>query len=309
MMTTAAFTRLAALGAFLLLPALHAAETVSALGRVLPVSGIIDLSGPAGDTVQEIKVSEGDWVQPGQALARLSSHASATRRLQQAEADLASTKITTAKDVELARARLAVVGTETTFAQGRYERIAAAKNSEFISPDQVEDRTLGKQNAELKLAQTAQDLERAIQDAAKAVRAAESEVSAAKAALAAASVASPIKARILKVRARVGAQAGGRTELFKIGDTSRMIVVAEVYESEALKIKAGQKAVITSAALPEKMTGTVTGISGIVFRNTIESMDPNISTQGRVVEATILMDETAPLDRLVFLQVDVTISL
>jgi HlyD family secretion protein len=308
-MITAAFTRLAALGALLLLPALHAAETVSALGRVLPVSGIIDLSGPAGDTVEAITVSEGDWVEPGQALARLSSHASATSRLKQAEADLASTKISTAKDVEIARARLAAVALETKFAQGRFERIDAAKNSEFVSPDQVEDRTLGKQNAELKLTQTAQDLERAIQDAAKAVRASESEVSAAKAALAAASVASPIKARILKVRARVGAQAGGRTELFKIGDTSKMTVVAEVYESEALKIKAGQKAVITSAALPKKMTGTVTGISGIVFRNNIESMDPNTSTQGRVVEATILMDEVSSLDRLVFLQVDVTISL
>jgi len=308
-MTTAVLTRLAALGALLLLPAVHAAETVSALGRVLPVSGIIDLSGPAGESVEEIKVAEGDWVQPGQALARLSSHASATSRLKQAETDLASTNVRTAKDVELARARVAAVTTETTFAQGRYERIAAAKNSEFVSPDQIEDRTLGKQNAELKLAQTAQDLERAIQDAAKTVRAAESEISVAKAALAAAEVASPIKARILKVRARVGAQSGGRTELFKIGDTSAMTVVAEVYESEALKIKTGQKAVITSSALPKKMTGTVTGVSGIVFRNTIESMDPNTSTQGRVVEATIRMDEVSPLDRLVFLQVDVTISL
>lgn len=308
-MTSSAFTRLAAVGALLLLPALRAAETVSALGRVLPVSGIIDLSGPAGDSVEEIKVAEGDWVQPGQPLARLSSYASAASRLKQAEADLASTKVTSAKDVEIARARLAAVALETKFAQGRYERIAAAKDSEFVSPDQIEDRTLGKQNAEVKLAQTAQDLERAINDAAKAVRAAESEVSAAKAALAAAEVASPIKARILKVRARVGAQAGGRTELFKIGDTTQMTVVAEVYESEALKIKAGQKAVISSAALPKKMSGTVTGVSGIVFRNNIESMDPNTSTQGRVVEATILMDEASPLDRLVFLQVDVTISL
>ena len=57
------------------------------------------------------------------------------------------------------------------------------------------------------------------------------------------------------------------------------------------------------------MTGTVTAVSGIVFRNTIESMDPNTSTQGRVVEATIRMDEIEPLDRLVFLQVDVTITL
>ena len=308
-MTTVASLRIAALGALLLLPCLRAAETVSALGRVLPVSGIIDITGPATDTVREIKVTEGDWVQPGQALAFLSSHASALDRVNHAETDLASTRATSAKDIEIARARLAAVGTETKFAQGRYERIAAAKDSEFVSPDQIEDRTLGKQNAEVKLAQTTQDLERAINDAAKAVRAAESELAAAKSQLAAAEVRAPLKARVLKVRARAGNTAGGRSELFKLGDTSSMIVVAEVYESEALKIKAGQKAVVTSAALPSKMTGTVTGVSGIVFRNTIESMDPNTSTQARVVEATILMDKAEPLDRLVFLQVDVTISL
>lgn len=300
---------LAALGALLLVPCLSAAETVSALGRVLPKSGIIDLSGPAGDTVEEILVNEGDWVNPGQPLVRLSSTAGAASRLKQAEADLAATRASTAKDVEIARARLATVATETKFAQGRFDRIAAAKDSEFVSPDQIEDRTLGKQTAELKLAQTAQDLERAVNDAAKAVRAAEADVSAARSQLAATEVRAPIKARILKIRARAGSQAGGRAELFKIGDTSGMIVVAEVYESDILKVKAGQKAVITSAALPKKMTGTVVGVSGIVFRNSIESMDPNSTTQGRVVEATIRMDENEPLDRLVFLQVDVSISL
>ncbi len=295
----------------LLLPAsaLTAAETVSALGRVLPRSGIVDIFGTPGETIEEIRVAEGDWVEPGQSLARLSSAQAATTRLRQAEADLAAIRVSSAKDVELSRARQAAAATEARFAQGRYERIAAAKNSEFISPDQIEDRTLGQQNAELKLAQAGQDVAQAVRDAAKAVQTAESEVAAARSALAAAGVSAPIKARVLKVRARPGAQANERTELFKLGDTSGMIVVAEIYESDVLKVKPGQKAVITSPALPARMTGTVTAVSGLVFRNTLESMDPNATTQGRVVEAVIRMDETTPLDRLVFLQVDVTISL
>lgn len=308
-MKSTVFSRLATLGALILLPGLVQAETVSALGRVLPRSGIIDLYGPAGDTIEQIKVAEGDWVAPGQPLVRLASTEGTAGRVKQAEADLAALRISTARDVEIARTRLATVTLEAKFSQGRYDRIEAAKGSEFISPDQIEDRTLGKQTSGLKLAQTAQDLERAINDAAKAVRAAEADVAAAKSAFAAAEIQSPIKARVLKIRGRVGAQTGGRTEVFKIGDTSRMIVVAEVYESEALKVKAGQKAVISSSALPAKMTGVVTGVSGIVFRNNIESMDPNSSTQSRVVEATILMDENEPLDRLVFLQVDVSITL
>ncbi len=293
----------------LLLPASASAATVSALGRVLPRSGIVDLYGVTGDTIQAIHVNEGDWVEPGQSLATLSSATSTRSRLQQAEADLATTRLTTARDVEIAQAQVATGELELKYAVNRFDRIMAAGNSEFISPDQIESRTLGKQQAELKVAQAQQDLVRAQTEARHSLRAAESEVSAARAALAAAEVQAPIAARVLKIRGRVGTQLTGRNELLKLGDTRGMAVVAEVYESEVLKVKVGQKAVIASPALPAKMTGVVTGVSPIAFRNTIESMDPNSSTQARVVEVTILMDAAEPLDRLVFLQVDVTIEI
>jgi HlyD family secretion protein len=300
--------RLALLGT-LLLPALAAAATVSALGRVLPRSGIVDLYGVAGDTIQSIHVSEGDWVEPGQSLATLSSATGARSRLQLAETELATTRLNTARDLEIAAAQVATGELELKYAANRYDRILAAGNSEFISPDQIESRTLGKQQAELKVAQAKQALARAQSDTRRALRAAESEVEAARAALAAAEVQAPIAARILKIRGRVGAQLTGRNELLKLGDTRGMSVVAEVYESEVLKVKTGQKAVIASPALPAKMTGVVTGVSPVAFRNTIESMDPNASTQARVVEVTIHMDAASPLDRLVFLQVDVTIEI
>jgi HlyD family secretion protein len=85
--------------------------------------------------------------------------------------------------------------------------------------------------------------------------------------------------------------------------------VVEVYEADVLKVKAGQKAVVTSPALPKPMSGVVESISSMVYRNVLESIDPNASTQGRVIEVTVRMDEVAPLDRLVLLQVDVLINL
>ena len=88
-----------------------------------------------------------------------------------------------------------------------------------------------------------------------------------------------------------------------------MIVVAEVYEADVLKVKPGQKVTVSSAALPKKMTGTVTSVSSMIARNALESIDPNESSQSRIVEVTVQMDETSPLDRLVLLQVDVTITL
>jgi HlyD family secretion protein len=301
-------TRIALLSAFLL-PSFASAASVSALGRVLPRSGIVDIYGLTGDTIQAVNVSEGDWVKPGQSLATLSSLTNAQQRLKQAETDLATLRPSTERDIAIAESQVAVVELELKYSTNRYDRIMNAGDSEFISPDQIETRNLGMQQVELKLAQAIQSLATTQTGAKQRLSAAEAEISAARATIAAVEVQTPILAKVLKIRGRVGAQINGRTELFKLGDTSGMIVVAEVYESEVLKVKSGQKATISSPALPNKMTGEVTGVSPIAFRNTIESMDPNTSTQARVVEVTIRMDEVAPLDRLVFLQVDVTIDI
>lgn len=67
-----------------LLPASHLvwAESlaVSSLGRIEPLNGVVRLAGPSGGNsgiavVQELSVQEGDWVEAGQVLARLDSHA------------------------------------------------------------------------------------------------------------------------------------------------------------------------------------------------------------------------------------------
>lgn len=307
MKTTSLVTVL--LWAALILPVSASTATVSALGRVLPRSGIIDLMGITGDTIQALHVNEGDWVEAGQSLATLTSAAGARRQVRQAEEDLTETRRSTARDAEIAQARLAAAELELEFAINRHERILAAGDSEFISPDQVESRTLGRKQAELAAAQARQDLTAAQADATRRIRDAETALETARATLAAAEVRSPIPAKILKIRGRVGTQLNGRVEMFKIGDTSAMHVVAEVYESEVLRVQPGQQATIAAAALPARMTGVVTGVSPIAFRNTIESMDPNLSTQARVVEVTIRMDQVEPLDRLVFLQVDVTIDI
>ncbi len=284
------------------------AETLSALGRVLPQSGLIEVSGVPGDTILEIRAREGDWIEPGQSLAKLSSFKDATQRYARAEADLAAQKASAALDLEVATARVTSAEAEEKIAKERFTRINSARDSEFVSPDQIDDRTLNRQNAQLKLLQARQALEAAKRQADSALRASEAELATARLQVAAAEVRSPVKARILKSFARPGSVVR-RSELFRVGDTSKMIVVAEVYEADVLKVKNGQKATISSAALPKKMTGTVSSISSLVFRNSLETLDPNESGQSRIVEVTLLMDEAEPLDRLVLLQVDVVINL
>ena len=58
-----------------------------------------------------------------------------------------------------------------------------------------------------------------------------------------------------------------------------------------------------------RLSGTVQSISHVIYRNALHSMDPNQSTESRIVEVTIRMDEVGALEHLVFLQVDVVIDL
>ncbi|MEY2879514.1 MAG: hypothetical protein RLZZ15_1894, partial [Verrucomicrobiota bacterium] len=118
----------------------------------------------------------------------------------------------------------------------------------------------------------------------------------------------PLKARVLKVLTQPGASTN-QGLLFKLGDTSVMHVVAEIYEADALKIKAGQKATISSPALAKKYPGTVAAMGVMILRNNLQSLDPNAANNTRIVEATVVMADREPLDRLVFLPVDVTIEL
>jgi HlyD family secretion protein len=302
------WARLSAVLATLLVPCYSNAETLSALGRILPVSGVVNITGVAGDTIQAITVKEGDWVEAGQSLGALSSLPAAKKKVTQAEADLASERANSEREVALAVERVSIDENEVSIDQERLERSASSRNSEFVSPDQFQDRTLARQNAGLNLDQAKQDLEKARRTGDKAIRAAEDGLKSARDQLAVAELSTPIKSRVLKILGRVG-ETVGQAGLIKLGDTSSMIVVVEVYEADALKVKVGQRATISSPAFPDKMTGTVGAVSNMVYRNSLESIDPNETTQSRVVEVTLNMDKAKPLDQLVMLQVDVVINL
>jgi HlyD family secretion protein len=285
-----------------------AAETISALGRVIPKSGVVDVRGVRGDSVRKILLREGDAVTAGQSLAELSSHQDALAAVTRAESELKSAQQSRAESLGVAKARVELAAVQAKIAAERLARIQSAKDSEFISPDQIEERTIAVQTNQLKLQEAKQAQTAAARDADKAVQAAESGLAAARQQLAASEVRAPIAGRVLKAMTFVGAEVSD-APLFMIGDTSEMIVKTEVYEADALKLKAGQQVTISSASLPKKMKGTITGVSQVIYRNSLQRMDPNESTSSHIVEVTVRMDEVAPLDRLVFLQVDAVISL
>jgi HlyD family secretion protein len=284
------------------------AASLSASGRIVPASGVIDVFGPSGDRVEQVMVAEGAEVAVGDPLARLSSAAIAERRVANAAARLATLRANNTADLEVAKLKLTAADNEAKFFSERVGRITQVKDSEFVSPDTVEERRISSQKADAEVAAARAHLKQVTSEGANAIAAAEIDLDEVRRTLDHSVLHAPLKARVLKCRARPG-QLVDSTELFKLGDVSAINVIAEVYESDALKVKTGQHAAISSSALPGKVTGVVQNVGSMVYRDSLDSLDPSRQMNAHIVEVTIRLDQAAPLDRLIFLQVEVTIDL
>jgi HlyD family secretion protein len=117
----------------------------------------------------------------------------------------------------------------------------------------------------------------------------------------------PCTGTILEILARPGERVDQQPAL-RLGDTSTMYIVAEVYETDILQVKPGQRAQATSPALTQPLTGTVERIGHMVGRNRILSVDPAAAADARVIRVWIRLDSAGPASKLTNLQVDVKIS-
>lgn len=148
-----------------------------------------------------------------------------------------------------------------------------------------------------------------IQAAKSEVSKALADVTKAKADLDLAYIRSPINGQVLNIYARPGEVVTDRG-IVALGQTTRMNVVAEVYESDIGKLQVGQKAIITSNSFSGQIHGRVTKIGLQVNPQTILSTDPSANVDARIIDIKIGLD---PADRhkvstLTNLQVNVVIS-
>jgi HlyD family secretion protein len=118
----------------------------------------------------------------------------------------------------------------------------------------------------------------------------------------------PQRGQVLKIYTRPGEKVG-TAGVLELGESDKMTVVAEVYETDVHRLSEGQEAVITSPALTESAHGKVLKVGYRVGKMDVLGSDPVAATDARVVETTILMNDPVPLQRLTNLQVDVAIQL
>ena len=120
----------------------------------------------------------------------------------------------------------------------------------------------------------------------------------------------PSNGRILKIITKAGEAIGTDGIILDLGDTTQMVTVAEVYETDVSRVKLGQPATIVSrnGAFDQPLTGKVSEIGWQVFKNNVLDDDPAANADSRVVEVKVRLDNSQMVEALTNLQVDVRIN-
>jgi HlyD family secretion protein len=282
---------------------------VVALGRIIPFGDVSSVATPsgAGDArIAEIRVSVGDVVDAGDTLAVLDNLA----QLQSLGASAAAN--VTVREANLVQTRAAIIASRAE-AQASLERaqataIAAHAELERTTSlfergvttraafDQIIARASETQRDEVRAIATLSRYETGSQTVQADIAVAEANLAAARVDfdraeldLERAYVRAPERGTVLDINVRVGESppSGGMIDL---GDTSRMTVQAEVYQTLIGRVTIGDPVVVSAAALSQDLTGVVSAIGLEIGRQSITSSDPAANTDARVVDVIVVLD-------------------
>ena len=275
---------------------------VSALGRIEPLGGISQVSVPSSlsnDRVREILVKEGQEVRKGQPLAVLESIDTLESSVRKSEAEIrvAESKLA-AQDSVIARYK-ADLGQASAEAR-RAEQLFAAGAT---SANRVEKLQADESSAKAQVAEAIATKATLVED----LRSSRASLDKDKTERAKATVLAPFSGTVFKVHARPGDKVG-EDGLLEMGDSSRMGVIAEVYQSDRPMIALGQKASLSADGFKgRKVAGQVVEIAREVSRQTVFSGQAGENLDRRVLEVKIGLapQESALASHLNYLQVNV----
>jgi HlyD family secretion protein len=275
---------------------------VAALGRVEPLDRVVKLSVPASlsnDTVRELRVKEGQAVRQGQVLAVMDSDTSLERGVQEASAAVqvagrklsAQASVITRQRAELTQAEVELRRYSQLYAQGassaeqRDRRITIESTSRAELEQALRDEATLRAELEEKRATLARN--QAERDKAL--------------------IRAPVAGTVFRINAYPGDKVGD-DGLLEMGDSSRMGVIAEVYQTDRAGIAPGQRVVISADGFPgRQMEGRVVEIARQVSRQTVFSGQAGENLDRRVFEVKIGLgpEAAAVASAINYLQVNV----
>lgn len=264
-------------------------DKIVATGSIRAVEEIYVQPQVEGLSIKSLEADVGDMVEAGAVLARLSddtlllqksqfeaNRARAEAALAQYRAQLADAKIN-ADEAERQRVRAEALGGNGTF-----------------SRSQVEQATTSAASAKAKV----QSTEHAIAIAEADIKVVDTQIADTALKLARTDVKTPVGGVVSARNAKVGAIASGSGQpLFTVIREGRVELVADVSESDILKIKTGQKAQIAIAGGVEKLSGTVRLVAPTIDPQTRlgsvhVSIDDDRARAGMYASAEIIVQQT-----------------
>jgi HlyD family secretion protein len=281
---------------------------IGALGRIEPMSEVLHINAPSmmeQPLISELLVKVGDEVIAGQLLARLDSHrreladvGSAHAALNLAETNLervlagakAGEIVAQESLVERAKSRLEL-------AQKKLNRAEKLASNQALSAEdldvartefEIEQRELHQHEATLEAIREIRPVD--INYAKAQIDQAKADLERAEADLDVTTIKSPIDGVVLEINTRVGERVGN-DGLLELGDTSEMDVVAEVHETDIIRVRLGQSTDVRLRNWNETLHGHVIEIGRLVGRMDVLSNDPVDDTDARVVEVRIRLDQ------------------
>ena len=259
-----------------------------------------------------------------------------TGEIQAQEAAIARIEAERSNDIMAQEATVSRIEAEVNNAQVEYQRYQTLYRDGAISASERDSKYLALKTAKEQLAEAKANLNRIkssqqeqlaeakatlnkiaevrpvdVEVAAAEVKQAQAAVKTAQAELNKAYIKSPQTGTVIKVLTRPGEVVSSDEGIVRIGQTSQMYAVAEVYESDISKVKVGQPATVTSSAIAEKLTGTVERIGLEVERQEVVNTDPTANIDAKVVEVKVKLDNKSSqkVAGLTNLQVKVKIDL
>jgi len=280
------------------------AQPVSALGRLEPEHGIITLAAPStpeailGGILAELHVKRGDEVSKGQLLASTD-----TAPVMEAIVREAGAKLQLAlREVEAAHSNADEACVRADVSQREAER-RARLHAQGVAGEEEADSAQGEAEARMASCNAAKTTVRVSQANIEVTRAHLARV---QAELKRSYIYSPIDGLVLDINAKPGEfiSAEGAIDLANV---KRMYAIAEVYETDIRRVRIGQRATVSSAALDDELSGTVEFIRLMVAKQDEIGTDPAARKDARIIEVEILLDDPDSVASMTNLQVDVVI--
>lgn len=264
-------------------------QGIGALGRIEPRSRVIKVShnaGPEGAKVAQLFFQEADWVQSGVKLATLSDHA---RKVAEVEAAKAR--------VDVLKAQRVVEQVAFTFNKKEHLRYQSLKQKSVASVSLADSKRLAFEQSEANLKRLSAEIINAQSD--QEVLEAELENT---------FIYAPISGTILKILTWPGERIRDNG-LLELADLTQLDVVAEVYESDLLNVKRGQKAYINATGFQRIYNAEVRELGFQVKKNDLNDTDPLADRDNRIIEVRLTLEPDAVnvLQHQIYRQVQVRI--